>query len=65
MPTPALRAMARRYGVSLELAERYWAEARGQYGDDFEKVMGTVKKRLKAHSRKHGLGAQLMGPKKG
>jgi hypothetical protein len=58
MPTPALKAMAQRYGVALATAERYWAEARRQYGDDYEAVMGTVKKRLA--SKRGGMGRALM-----
>jgi len=52
MPTPALKSMATRYGVSVEKAEAYWNEAKAEYGEgNWAAVMGTVKKRLANHSK--------------
>ena len=44
MPIPALRSIGAEYGVPLSKMEEFWAQARKQYGEDYEAVMGTVKK---------------------
>jgi len=54
MPTPTLKGLARRFGVSLSVVEGYWSEARKEYGDDYKAVMGVVMARLRnkaKHSR--------------
>lgn len=57
MPTPQLKALASRHGVSLSVAERYWREAKEQYDGNYQAVVGTVKKRLmnRAKSRRKAL----------
>jgi len=53
MPAKSLNAMAKKAGVSLKTAERYWKEAKASYthakthvADKYAYIMGTVKKRL-------------------
>ena len=53
MPAATLKGLAEKHGVSLSLLERWWAEARKQYGEDYKAVMGTVMKRLRLHKAAH------------
>ena len=45
MPVPALKGLSEKYGCPMATLEKFWEEAKGEYGDDWEAVMGTVKKR--------------------
>lgn len=51
MPTSQLKSLANEYGVSLDVAEGFWDKAREQYGEDWPKVVGTVKVMLKNHKK--------------
>jgi len=59
MPLPALRSMAKRYGVPMAKAESFWRGCRETYGDDFRAVMGCTKKKMQnaAKSRRGGRAA--------
>lgn len=51
MPTPALKSMAEKHGVSIDTAERYWKEAKKSaassgHTDDYAYIMGIVKRRM-------------------
>jgi hypothetical protein len=44
MPTPQLKSFADEYNVPIAKVEEFWASAKKEYGEDYEKVAGTVKK---------------------
>jgi hypothetical protein len=44
VPVPALKSIGARYGVPVAEMERFWTDARKQYGTDYAAVMGTVKR---------------------
>lgn len=51
MPAAQLKSLADKYGVSLDVAEGFWAKAKEQYGEDWPKVTGTVKVMLKNYKK--------------
>lgn len=51
MPTPQLKSFADEYGVPIDKVEEFWDTAKEQYGEDYEKVAGTVKKMCQNYSK--------------
>lgn len=43
MPTSQMKSYAEKYNVPLSKIEEFWEKAKKEYGEDWEKVSGTVK----------------------
>lgn len=54
MPVPALNSMADRYGVPLAEIEKFWSQAKAEYGTDWAAVMGATKKMCQNYSQSRG-----------
>lgn len=51
MPTAQMKSYAEKYDVPLAKIEEFWAKAKKEYGEDFEKVSGTVKVMAKNYQK--------------
>jgi len=47
VPDATLRGLADKHGIDLATLEKWWSEARAEYGTDYKAVMGTVMKRIR------------------
>ena len=51
MPAPVLQSLIKGTSVSMDKAEEFWKKAKEQYGEDYEKVVGTVKVMIKNYEK--------------
>ena len=47
MPTPVIVSFAKKSGKSEAEVEKHWNELKKEYGDNYEAIVGTLKKILK------------------